>query len=236
MRGRGVVKLLAAAVLALLGAGAWIYATRWAPSRDWFPDQGIAITADAGDVQWPTAHAAGVDFAYLRATAGAMGRDERFAGYWEATRKAGVKRGAWHGYSLCQSADAQANNFVAAVPREKTALPAAILLDFTADCPARPGKERVVEEVRLLLQVIEQQTGKRALLWVSERFDDAYGISAGYDRDLWLIGSFFRPNYGGRPWRMWQSSTIRRVNGVAGPARWAVIYPRAGDKGASSAL
>lgn len=231
-----MINLLAAAVVALLAGAVWLYATRWTPSRDWFPDQGIAITADTGDVQWPTVRAAGVNFAYLRATTGAMGRDERFAGYWEATQKAGLKRGVWHAYSLCQSADAQANNFIAVVPRDRSALPAAILLDFSDDCPARPGKERVIEEVRLLLKVIEQQTGKAALLWVSEDFDDQYGVGTAFDQDLWLIGNFFRPGYGGRPWRMWQASGIRRVNGINGPVRWAVIYPRQGDKGLPSAL
>ncbi|WP_221793605.1 GH25 family lysozyme [Aquisediminimonas sediminicola] len=217
--------LLAAMAGLLFILAVWFYAMGWTPSRDKYPVQGVAITSDAGDVQWPTAQSAGVDFAYLRATYGVTGRDAGFATYWANSRTAKVRRGAWHAYSLCQSADAQANNFVAAVPREKVALAPAIRLDFMDDCPARPGKAAVLDEIRLLVKAVEQQSGKPAILWISANFDDVYGVSAEIKRELWLDNGFFQPNYGARGWAIWRASDRRRVDGMQGSVAWNVVHP-----------
>lgn len=226
MRSTWLRGVLVTAVILLLAVALWIYAVRWAPSRKDYPVQGVAVANEAGAIHWPTARASGVNFAYLRATVGANGRDPHFGDHWLESRKAGVRRGAWHQFSLCQSANDQANNFVAVVPREKDELRPAILLDFHGDCDARPAKEAVLDEIRLLAKVVEQQTGKPAILWVSRGFDAAYGVSEGIKRDLWLQNGYFPPSYGARTWLMWEANSHRLVNGIEQPVAWSVLYPR----------
>jgi lysozyme len=226
MRNFGMRLVLGAAVLAMLSIGAWLYATRWSPSRHDYPVQGIDVSDAQGVVHWPTAKAAGVDFAYIRATYGATGRDARFADHWAATRQARVKRGAYHQFSLCQLANDQADNIVAALPREPDELRPALLLAFDDSCTARPARDSVQVEVGTLVQAMEQQSGKPVILMISKAFDQHYGISSVIERDLWLSNGLFPPDYGARTWIMWRASTIRHIAGVDQPVHWSVLYPR----------
>ena len=44
------------------------------------------------------------------------------------------------------------------------------------------------------------------------RFEQRYGIAARIDRNLWLTGDRFQPDYAGRPWTLWTAnSTLART-------------------------
>lgn len=109
-------------VLVLAGVVAWTFALSWRPSSQ-YTFQGVDVSEDQGVVEWPTVKAGGADFAYLRATYGADGRDRLFAANWEGVRASGIRRGALHVYSLCRLAADQANNFNTTVPRTSDASP-----------------------------------------------------------------------------------------------------------------
>lgn len=211
--------------IALIGGALWMYAVNWTPSRTDYAVQGIDVTEASGAINWSVVRAMDVDFAYARATAGVGFRDGRFPDYWAGMIEAGVRRGAIHVFSLCGLASEQAGNFVATVPRDPDALPVAIDLAFQADCPARPVRDVVLGEIRELASVIETHSGKPAMLRVSPDFEAAYRVSEAIPRPLWNTRLFVAPTYSTRPWRMWQSSTIRRVEGVERPVNWNVVAP-----------
>ncbi len=79
-------------VLALTGVVGWTFALSWRPS-DKYGFQGVDVSEDQGAVEWWTVKAGGADFAYLRATYGADGRDERFAANWADVYATGMRRG-----------------------------------------------------------------------------------------------------------------------------------------------
>ena len=60
-------------------------------------------------VDWTAAHAAGIDFAFVRATDGLQYKDPRFAEYWSGARAAGVIRGAYQFFRPAQDPIAQAD-------------------------------------------------------------------------------------------------------------------------------
>ncbi|MBX3594665.1 MAG: glycosyl hydrolase [Sphingomonas sp.] len=214
-----------ALALALVGVCAWMFAINWAPPRQDFALQGVDVSDEDGRIDWFTVKAADVDFAYLRATAGADVRDAMFAEHWAALYEAGIPRGAIHVYSLCRLAADQAKSFVATVPRDPGALPPAIDLSFQPDCPARPERDVVLNEVRELATVIETHSGKPAILRISPAFEAQYAVSAAIPRTLWSSGMFFPPSYLARPWRMWQASAMRRIEGIERPVNWDVVAP-----------
>ncbi len=120
-------------VLALTGVVGWTLRLAGAlPTNTGL--QGVDVSEDQGAVEWWTAKAGGPDFAYLRATNGADGCDERFADNWADVHATGIRRGALHAYSLCRLAADQANNFITTVPRVDDALPPAVEIDFDPDC------------------------------------------------------------------------------------------------------
>ena len=216
-----LASLLAATAIA--AAAAFLYARQWTPPRRDYPMQGIAVSAAQGTIAWPTLKARGVDFAYLRATAGDAGRDPAFLPYWQEAEAAGIGRGAIHVYSLCRPAADQATNFIATVPREENALPPAVEFAFGPDCAARPPRDAVVRDAALLVEQIEAHAGKHAILHVSPDFEERYRLATAIDRTLWLDRDFLKPAYANRPWVMWQASGMKHIEGITGPVNWNVI-------------
>ncbi|MEG3088655.1 GH25 family lysozyme [Sphingomonas sp. PB4P5] len=214
-----------AIVLAVIAITLWVVARGWHPSDRTYAFQGIDIGAEQGPVHWPTVAAGGVDFAYLRATIGATGRDPQFATSWADADTAGMRRGAVHVWSFCSPAADQANNFNTNVPRADDALPAALLIDFAEDCATRPERDVVVEGVTRFVTMVEAHTGKPMLLKISGPVEQAYQLSAAIERPLWTIQNFLPPTYAARPWRMWQASDMRRIDGLNGPIHWNVVAP-----------
>ena len=211
-------------VIALCAVVAWTFTLSWRPT-DKYRFQGIDVSEEQGPIEWWTVKAGGADFAYLRATRGADERDTRFVGNWAEVYETGMRRGALHVYSLCRLAVDQANNFNTTVPRTGDALPAAIEIDFSEDCPSRPERNVVLDELRRFLSMVEAHTGKPVLLKISKRFEAAYQVTAAIPRPVWAVQDFFPPDYAARPWRMWQANDMRRIDGVNGAVNWDVVAP-----------
>jgi lysozyme len=211
-----------AAFALVAGLMLW-YAVHWRPSVENYPLQGIDVSHHQGDIAWPTVAAADVDFAYMKATEGADLHDMRFAENWAGARKAGVRRGAYHFFTLCRLASDQATNFIAHVPRDADALPAALDLEFGGNCKQRPSRDVLLTELKTFIQMVEAYSGKPVILYITREFDDYYRVSDAIDRQLWLRRIAFPPDFGARPWVMWQASSIRRVNGISGRVDWNVV-------------
>lgn len=211
-------------VFGLTAVVVWTLALSWRPS-DRYPFQGVDVSETQGPVDWWTVRHDGADFAYLRASYGAVGRDARFADNWADVHATGMRRGAIHVYSICQLAADQANNFNATVPRAADALPAAVDVGFVGDCPARPERAVVLGELNRYVAMVEMHTGKPVLLKVARDFEAAYRVTAGVARPVWAVQPFFPPDYPARPWRMWQASDMRRIDGVNGAVHWDVVAP-----------
>ncbi|WP_201767514.1 GH25 family lysozyme [Sphingobium lactosutens] len=207
----------------MLALALWLYARAWAPSRDDYPVQGVTIGSADGPVDWGTLAAQGADFAYIRAVRAQDGRDPAFAVNWRGARAAGMRYGAVIEFSACRSPIDQATGFMTTVPRDNAALPPVIRLAFSAGCARRPGRDLLLSNLNTLINLVEGQAGKPALLNVSEDFDAAYDIGSGINRTLWLDGNFFPPDYASRPWVMWTATNMRHIDGVDGPVRWNVV-------------
>jgi lysozyme len=228
MSGRARLRWLAALLLVVLigGGFAWWHLHHWQPSRSAFPLQGVEIGDADGPADWTALKTIGADFAYVDASAGAFARDEGFSRNLEGAREAGLPVGAVHRYDPCQPAGPQAANFVTVVPRDRKLLPPAIELDQTAeDCPVRVSDQAVESELMTFLNQIETHTGKAALLKVTGQFEDRYGIAARLDRDLWVVGNRFQPDYARRPWTLWTANRALATEAGDTPVRWVVRQP-----------
>lgn len=211
-------------ILLLAGLALW-WTSRWTPSRELFPLQGVTIDAGNGDVHWGSIKAAGADFAYVMATDGTSRVDPMFARNLAAARAAGVQTGAIHRYSLCQLATDQAANFIRQVPRRADALPPVVWLDYDDRCPDRPTRALLLSELATFLAQIEAHTGKRSLIAPGPSFEADYKVTRGIARTTWLRRDFFEPAYGAHPWAMWQANDYIRLSGADGTVGWNVVRP-----------
>jgi lysozyme len=224
---RTQLRLLGALLLiALIGGGfGWWHMRHWRPEREAYPVQGVEVGGEEEPVQWRAVKAIGADFAYIEASASAFARDPGFVRNLEEAKAAGLQVGAVHRYDPCQPADKQAANFVTVVPRDARMLPPAVDLDMVGDeCPVKVSEAAMESELTTFLNQVETHTGKPALLKVSQRFEQHYGIAARIDRNLWLTGDRFQPDYAGRPWTLWTANSALD-NDAGEPLRWVVVQP-----------
>lgn len=217
---------LGAILLAMLGIAAlifWQFLAHWHPSTVDYRFQGVSVGQAQGPVDWVAVREAGADFAYVRATNGTLGRDIMFADNWRAAFEAGLKRGAYLDYSLCGLAADQANLFNTVVPQTDDQLPPALYVHFTPGCAARPDRQVVVGEVARAMAMIENHLHRPAILKLSREVEARYNLAQAIPRALWEEGTFFPPDYAGRPWRLWQANDRRHVPGIDTPVEWSVV-------------
>lgn len=208
----------------LLGAyAAWVTVTGWAPSRDEYNVQGVVVSEANGQPEWAELGATGVDFAYITASEGARFHDPQFAANLEGAQQAGIRYGALHHFDICRLASDQAALFITTVPRSEQALPPAVQLDFSESCKGRPNRALIISELATFLNQIEAHSGTPAILLLSRDFEEEYRVSSAIDRTVWLEENWFLPDYSARPWVMWTANNMRRVDGIKGPVRWAVV-------------
>ena len=87
------------------------------------PIHGIDISKWQGEIDWAALRQAGTKFAFIKATEGGDHIDGRFLENWQAARRAGVPRGAYHFVYWCRPAHEQAAWFKRNVPQDPDALP-----------------------------------------------------------------------------------------------------------------
>ena len=212
-------------LVALIGGGwGWWQLRHWAPDVAEYPDQGAEVSAADGAVRFATLKALGARFVYLDASDGARAEDASFAANLAAARKAGLKVGAVHRFDPCAMADGQSANFVVLVPRGRELLPPAIALDRTADdCPKAVSEAAVESELMTLINQIEAHSGRPVILQVSKAFEDSYGLASRIERNLWVVGTWRRPAYAGRPWLLWTANEALMTEAADEPLRWVVV-------------
>ena len=209
----------------LLGLYAlWSFITGWAPSTGEYPVQGVIVSETNGEPNWATLGATGVDFAYLTATDGANHRDTGFENNLEGVKQAGIRYGALHHFDICRLASDQATLFITTVPRSENALPPAVQLDFSDTCSSRPNRGLILSELGTFIAQIEAHSGKPVILLVAKDFEKEYQVSTSIDRNVWAQSNWFLPEYTARPWVLWTANTGRRMSGIDGSVRWAVMH------------
>jgi lysozyme len=201
------------------------YAPHWHPSERDYPDQGIDVSHHQGRIDWPLLPAQGVDFAYIKASEGGDFRDPDFGRNWAGARAAGVRRGAYHFFTLCRPGADQAANFIAMVPADPDALPPAVDLEHMGPCPRTVAPAALRAEIADFLRLVEAHYRRPARLYLTREYDETYAISAHFDRPLWLRSLFWKPRFGARRWSLWQASNFRRLDGIQGRVDWNVARP-----------
>jgi lysozyme len=211
------VAIAALALLSLIGSGLYTYFVTYRPDPARFPLRGIDVSHHQGLIGWRQVAATGIAFAYIKATEGGDWRDRRFQENWTAAAEAGMPRGAYHFYSFCRSAREQAFNFLASVPADPDALPPAVDLEFGGNCARRPGATEMLAELRVYLDLVEEALGKRALLYVTREFHDAYAEVLPTANPLWVRSILRQPTFTRRQWTVWQYHNRGRLPGIVGP-------------------
>jgi lysozyme len=205
------------AVLLGLAAAVYFYYTHYQPDAASYPVHGIDVSHHQGDIDWPKVARASVHFVYIKATEGADFRDKKFQDNWRAASAAGVKRGAYHFFTFCRPADAQARNFIAAVPRDQGALAPALDLEFGGNCSKRPSIAEAKASLDAFSNAIFTAYGTRPVLYVTDEFLRFYESALPKHAGLWIRSIAWKPLWSRYEWVYWQYHNRGHIDGIAGP-------------------
>ncbi|WP_309668484.1 GH25 family lysozyme [Tabrizicola sp.] len=197
--------------------------TDW-PGRapDRYPVHGIDLSRFQTAVDWPTARANGVNFAFIKATEGGDLVDPMFEDHWRGAGQAGVKRGAYHFFYHCRPAAEQARWYIRHVPRTAGALPPVLDMEWTPTsptCTIRRDAETIRSEARIFINAVTAQYGQRPILYTSIDFFEDNEMWRVTGVEFWLRSVAAHPHdlYDGQHWSFWQYTSTGVVPGIGGP-------------------
>jgi len=185
------------------------------------PIQGIDVSYWQGDIDWQKVGAAGVHFAFIKATEGGDHFDPKFHENWHGAKRAGVARGAYHFMYWCRPAHEQALWFMLNVPADGDALPPVLDLEWNSHsktCPHRLPRDKALAKIKIMLEAMQAHSGKRPIIYTDPKFHREVLEGELTDYHFWLRSVAAKPEtiYRGRNWAFWQFTTTGRVPGIQG--------------------
>lgn len=194
----------------------------------WFVDErnsviGVDVSSYQADIDMNMLKQQGIEFIYIKATEGSGMQDARFAENWENAKDAGLLSGAYHFFSYDSPGKTQAENFISTVGSNlKGRLIPVVDVEYYGDKEENPPKkEDVVRELRVFLEMIEEQYGARPMIYTRSDIYDRYlkGEFDGYKK--WM-SSLYTPIYWNcnDDWYIWQYLNRGELKGYTGGERY----------------
>jgi GH25 family lysozyme M1 (1,4-beta-N-acetylmuramidase) len=189
---------------------------------------GIDVSHHQGTINWPGVRAAGIQFAYLKATEGVSHQDTRFDTNYVAAYRAGVIRGAYHFALPNRSSGAAQANYLAgnggAWSADGRTLPAALDIEHNPYGAMCYGKTQAAMRTWIadFLATYRARTGRYAVIYTTTSWWVACtGNYSGFwsRHPLWIARWASTPGTlpAGAPfWTFWQHTSTGRVPGVTG--------------------
>lgn len=187
------------------------------PDEKRYPVRGIDISHHQESVDWRILSRANLDFAFIKATEGGDHKDTKFPHYWEEAGKLGIARGAYHYFTFCKTGREQALNYMDSVPDEKGTLPPIINLEYSGNCSARPGKEKVLEEISVFSDMVMEKYGKRPIIYATNKSYKDFLAGELPEYKIWIRDIYWSPSLpDGREWAFWQYTDRGKLWGIEG--------------------
>ena len=197
------------------------------------PIHGIDVSRYQHLIDWASVAQSGKRFAFIKATEGGDYVDPHFLDNWVGAQRAGLARGAYHFMYWCRPAEQQAAWFKQVVPRDPSALPPVLDLEWggSKSCPQRVSKEKALHMVEVMLREMEAHTGKRPIVYTDINFHEAVLEGELPDYPHWIRSTAAEPQarYKDRTWTLWQYTTTGRVPGIGGDVDRNAFYGSEAD-------
>lgn len=177
--------------------------------------RGVDVSAHQGAIDWPTVAAAGIEFAYIKASEGGDWVDDRFQANWKGAGAVGIRRGAYHFFTLRRPGLDQAENFLKVAPPDPDSLPPVVDLEFGGNGGTRPPRETLLRELTVFVTRVEAAHKRPLVFYLLPEFERLYGVRESLPREEWLRSLWMRPP-SGQSWRIWQYTPLGRVPGIEG--------------------
>ncbi len=215
----GLVLLCLAGVFHLFSNGVLWFNN---PSRADFPVRGVDVSEYQGDIDWQTLAAQDIQFAFIKATEGSGHVDPMLEQNLQNAQKTELMLGFYHFFSFDSSGFTQAENFIAAVPRDENMMPPVVDIELYGDHrKSPPHAQSVFPILDALLGRLTAHYGKKPILYATSETYLAYirGRYEGYP--LWIRSVIKAPSLPNKArWTFWQYKDRETLPGYKGRERF----------------
>jgi GH25 family lysozyme M1 (1,4-beta-N-acetylmuramidase) len=177
---------------------------------------GMDVSYYETSIDWTAAHAAGIDFAFVRVSDGLATKDSKFATYWSGARTAGVIRGAYQFFRPSQDPIAQAELLLSTMgPLEAGDLPPVLDVETSGGL----AKPQVAAAVHAWVDHVTAAIGRAPIVYAGlYSWADLTGNTDVTTSPLWIAQytTAACPNIPSpwTQWQFWQNSDTGKVAGV----------------------
>jgi len=196
----------------------------WPARTPWhYEIHGTDVSRYQTEVNWDAARDSGISFVFIKATEGGDRLDPMFERHWRGAARAGIPRSAYHFFYFCRPAIEQARWFIANVPRDASAMPHVLDMEWnhlSPTCRLRPPADEVQREMKVFLDALERHYGKRPIIYTTVDFyrDNRLNEFRGYDYWLRSVAAHPVARFPGERYRFWQYTGTGIVPGISGDA------------------
>ena len=176
---------------------------------------GIDISHHQGDINWQrlkngTPGEPPISFVYIKATEGSSHCDKRFDKNWEAAKRSGITRGAYHYFGTKSSGDKQAQLFISRVKLEKGDLPPMVDVE---DEPQDPILYR--HELKKFISILEEHYKVKPIIYTYKKFHARHINNAHFNGyPLWIARYNVTDPGIISKWIIWQCTDKGRLPGI----------------------
>ncbi|MBK8192544.1 MAG: glycoside hydrolase family 25 protein [Lewinellaceae bacterium] len=191
----------------------WIVRHSGAPDFKTIELQGVDVSHHQRRIDWDmVVDKQTLDFAFVKATEGHEYRDSLFRRNWDALRRLGIRRGAYHFFRAYGCGQEQAMNYLHTV--EMMPGDIAPVLDIERTDGVSP--EIMVEEARLWLQIVESHLGIKPIIYTNQLFYEQYLVGHFEGYPLWIArySESWPLLATGERWKIWQYSSEGTLAGI----------------------
>lgn len=154
-----------------------------------------------------------LQFVFIRATAGKDGKDTCFKDNWEAARKKGMLRGAYHYYRPNENSIEQAENFIKTVKLQSGDLPPVLDIE---KLPENQSVDSLKKGLRRWLERVDKHYNVRPIIYSGEKYYDAFLKDEFSDYTFWIANYNFFVEDIKDDWLFWQFTESATVDGIQG--------------------
>lgn len=209
-------------LLILLSSLLWTACEQQTSRRTDYTVHGIDVSHYQSFIEWDSVAESGIHFAFLKATEGESLKDTLYDLNWQATRRAGIKRGAYHFFRPTVPAEEQALHFFRQVQLTFGDLPPVLDVEVLDGAT----KMDLIVGIKTWLWMAEIHYGLKPILYTNMTFYNRYLAGHFNEYPLWIARyNTFKPNTAcGRSWQFWQYGNQGQIGGITGDVDFNVFH------------
>lgn len=227
---------LLGSVLFVLMLLAILYYKKIISINGWFSSsyevKGIDVSHYQGEIDWEVMEKQEIAFAFIKATEGSKTVDDYFKKNWEEAKDTQILLGAYHFFSFDSDPKTQAENFINTVGSLEKKLPPVVDFEFYGDKEKNPPDiETMRQSLKTFLDLLEQQYGRKPILYTTMKAYHMYIEGEFSEYPLWIRNVYYPANLDMKgKWTFWQYSDHMLLDGYRGDEKYIDMNVFVGNK------